>query len=91
MGARSIIAVDVQPAKLERAAVQDLTGGGATHAFEVVGRSGTTMDAVAMLGIGGTAYLIGVHRPGATIEVTPFGDLMAARKKSAAWSWDRRT
>lgn len=97
-GARRIIAVDVQPAKLELAAVfgatdvinsadtdavaavQDLTGGGATHAFEVVGQRGTTMDAVAMLETGGTAYLIGVHRPGATIEVTPFGDLMGRQK-----------
>lgn len=97
-GARRIIAVDLQPAKLELArafgatdvidpsatdavaAVKDITGGGATHAFEVIGLRQTAMDAVAMLGIGGTAYLIGVHRPGATIDVTPFGDLMGRQK-----------
>lgn len=97
-GARRIIAVDLQPTKLELAkvfgatdvinptdtdavaAVLELTGGGATHAFEVIGLRQTTMDAVAMLGIGGTAYLIGVHRPGATIDVTPFGDLMGRQK-----------
>ena len=61
------------------AAVQELTGG-VTHAFEVVGLKPTTEQAVAMLEMGGTVYLIGVHRPGATIEVTPFGDLMGQQK-----------
>jgi S-(hydroxymethyl)glutathione dehydrogenase/alcohol dehydrogenase len=97
-GARRIIAVDLQPGKLELArvfgatdtvdpsqtdavaAVRELTGGGASHAFEVIGLRQTAMDAVAMLGIGGTAYLIGVHRPGATIDITPFGDLMGRQK-----------
>lgn len=108
-GARRIIAVDLQPAKLELAgvfgatdvinpgdtdavaAVLDLTGGGATHAFEVVGQRRTAMDAVAMLGIGGTAYLIGVHRPGATIDVTPFGDLMGRQKGIRGVPWVQRT
>lgn len=61
------------------AAVRELTGG-VTHAFEVVGLKPTTQQAVAMLEMGGTVYLIGVHRPGATIEVTPFGDLMGQQK-----------
>lgn len=97
-GARRVVAIDLQPAKLELAkvfgatdtvnpaqgdatgAVKDLTGGGVTHAFEVIGLRQTAMDAVAMLEVGGTAYLIGVHKPGATIEVTPFGDLMGKQK-----------
>lgn len=97
-GATRIIAIDLQPAKLELAslfgatdiingadtdavaAVQKLTGGGVTHAFEVIGLKPTTEQAVAMLEIGGTAYLIGVHKPGSTIDVTPFGDLMGKQK-----------
>ncbi|RAN78169.1 alcohol dehydrogenase [Bacillus sp. SRB_336] len=97
-GAARIIAIDIQPAKLDLAAVFGatdvvnggaadavaevlaLTGGGVTHAFEVIGLKPTTEQAVAMLETGGTAYLIGVHRPGATVEVTPFGDLMGKQK-----------
>ncbi|WP_404288003.1 zinc-binding dehydrogenase [Glutamicibacter arilaitensis] len=97
-GATRIIAIDLQPAKLELASlfgatdvingaevdavatVQKLTGGGVTHAFEVIGLKPTTEQAVAMLEIGGTAYLIGVHKPGSTIDVTPFGDLMGKQK-----------
>lgn len=97
-GATRIIAIDLQPAKLELATifgatdvingaetdavaqVQKLTGGGVTHAFEVIGLKPTSEQAVAMLEIGGTAYLIGVHKPGSTIDVTPFGDLMGRQK-----------
>lgn len=62
------------------AAVVDLTDGGVTHAFEVIGLKRTAEQAIAMLELGGTAYLIGVHKPGATIDVTPFGDLMGRQK-----------
>jgi len=62
------------------AAVQKRTGGGVTEALEVIGLKPTTEQAVAMLEIGGTAYLIGVHKPGSTIDVTPFGDLMGKQK-----------
>lgn len=96
-GATRIIAIDLQPAKLELAeifgatdvingaegdaleAVKQLTGG-VTHAFEVIGLQATSEQAVAMLEIGGTAYLIGVHKPGAQINLTPFGDLMGRQK-----------
>ena len=97
-GARRIIAIDLQPAKLELAkvfgatdlvnagdgdsvqAVKDLSGGGVTCAFEVIGLKQTAMDAVAMLDIGGTAFLIGVQKPETRLEVTPFGDLMGKQK-----------
>lgn len=97
-GARQVIAVDLQPAKLELArtfgatavvnaaetgsveAVRDLSRGGVTHAFEVIGLKQTAEDAVAMLEIGGTAYLIGVHHPKTRLEITPFGDLMGQQK-----------
>ncbi|MDR2256477.1 MAG: Zn-dependent alcohol dehydrogenase [Arthrobacter sp.] len=96
-GASRIIAIDLDPAKLEMAkdfgatdailgtgdtvaAVRELTRGGVSHAFEVIGLKATTEQAIAMLGVGGTAFLIGVHQPGSTIEVTPFGDLMGKQK-----------
>ncbi|GAB2746451.1 Zn-dependent alcohol dehydrogenase [Sinomonas soli] len=62
------------------AQVLELTSGGVTHAFEVIGLKVTSEQALAMLEIGGTAYLIGVHRPGQTLEVTPFGDLLGKQK-----------
>lgn len=62
------------------AEVLKVTGGGVTHSFEVIGLKPTSEQAVAMLEVGGTAYLIGVHQPGSAINVTPFGDLMGKQK-----------
>jgi S-(hydroxymethyl)glutathione dehydrogenase/alcohol dehydrogenase len=45
-------------------AVRSLSGGGVDHAFEVIGLTKTTQQAVAMTRKGGGAYLIGLHRPG---------------------------
>lgn len=61
------------------AAVMELTGG-VTHAFEVIGLKQTAEQAVAMLEKGGTAYLIGVQRPGTTLELLLFEDLTAMQK-----------
>lgn len=70
----------INPQKVDSVeTVLSLTGG-VTHAFEVVGQQATSEQAVAMLETGGTAYLIGVHQPGKTIELTPFGDLMGKQK-----------
>lgn len=97
-GARRIIAIDLQPGKLEMArdfgatdlvnagetdpveAVKELTGGGVTHAFEVIGLKQTAEQSVAMLEKGGTAYLIGVQRPGTTLELLLFEDITANQK-----------
>lgn len=97
-GARRIIAIDLQPAKLQLAAefgatdiinagdtdavaaVRELTQGGVTHAFEVIGLKQTAEQAVAMLEKGGTAYLIGVQRPGTTLELLLFEDITANQK-----------
>lgn len=62
------------------AEVQQLTGGGVTYSFEVIGLKLTSEQAVAMLDVDGTAYLIGVHQPGSAINGTPFGDLMGKQK-----------
>lgn len=98
-GAVRIIAIDLQPAKLELArkfgatdvvspaetdavaAVQQLTGGGVDHAFEVIGLKSTSEQAIKMARVGGGAFLIGVHKPGATIEVDALVDLLTMQKK----------
>lgn len=72
-------------------AVLDTTRGGVTHAFEVIGLKATAENAIAMLEVGGTAYLIGVHQPGTTLDVTPFGDLMGRQKGIRASRWDQPT
>ena len=49
-------------------AVIELTGG-VDHAFEVIGMKQTSEQAIAMLGVGGTAHLIGLHKPDQPIEI----------------------
>ena len=91
-GAGSIIAVDANAAKLERArqlgatetidassvdavdAVRDLTGTGADHAFEVVGRPALVRQAFEMAAPGRTAYVLGIQSDDAelTLPVTGF-------------------
>jgi S-(hydroxymethyl)glutathione dehydrogenase / alcohol dehydrogenase len=85
-GARRIVAIDVQPAKLDLARrfgatdtvvagdaavadVQALTGGGVDHAFDVVGRSATTVQAVQMLKAGRTAWLVGIPPVGEELRL----------------------
>ncbi|ALJ21185.1 zinc-binding dehydrogenase [Microbacterium sp. No. 7] len=88
-GARRIIAIDLQPAKLELAKrfgatdlvnpadgdpverVRELTGGGVDAAFEVIGLAPTAKQALDMLTKDGTAYLIGVQKPGTVLEIDP--------------------
>ncbi len=51
------------------AAIHKLLGGGVNHSFEVIGRKETAEQAVAMLKVGGSANLVGIHKPGGTIEL----------------------
>lgn len=46
-----------------------ITAGGVDHAFEIIGLPATQKQAVAMRGTLGTAYLIGISRPGTSVEV----------------------
>ncbi|HYJ48736.1 MAG TPA: Zn-dependent alcohol dehydrogenase [Microbacterium sp.] len=62
------------------ARVRELTGGGVDHAFEVIGRKETVEQAIAMLRVGGTASLIGIHRAGGTIEFDANGLLREQKK-----------
>jgi S-(hydroxymethyl)glutathione dehydrogenase / alcohol dehydrogenase len=50
-------------------AVLHLTGGGAAHALEVVGRPETIQQAYAMVGVGGTVTVVGVTRPDDQIQL----------------------
>lgn len=51
------------------AALKALLPRGTDHAFEVVGLVPTTEQALQMVRPGGTAYLIGLHRPGQTFAI----------------------
>jgi len=52
--------------------VRALTGGvGVDHAFEVTGTHQCALDAMEMLAVGGTTYIIGVQKPG-TVFPLPF-------------------
>jgi S-(hydroxymethyl)glutathione dehydrogenase/alcohol dehydrogenase len=61
-------------------AVRDITGGGAKHVFEVVGIEATTLQAVRMTATGGTAYLVGLHRPGSTTTLDMMADVLAPQR-----------
>lgn len=57
-------------------ALQELTDGGVDHVFEVIGLKSTSEQAVQMARLGGGVYLIGVHKPGSTIELKVTEDLL---------------
>ena len=54
--------------------VQEMTGGGADHAFEVVGRPALVRQAFEMIAAGRTAYVLGIQSDDAelTLPVTGF-------------------
>lgn len=61
-------------------AVKAITGAGVMHAFEAVGLEATTQQAVRMTGTGGTAWLIGLHRPGATTTLSMQQDVLMPQR-----------
>ncbi|MFV0374737.1 zinc-binding dehydrogenase [Microbacterium sp.] len=61
------------------AAVQEITGGGVDHSFEVIGLPATSLQAIRMTAIGGAANLIGIHRPGARLDLDPM-ELIGAQR-----------
>src|SRR5260221_2878074 len=54
-------------------AVRDLMPGGADHVFDFVGQKSVAEQGLAMLGVGGGLYLVGVARPEVEIAVNIFG------------------
>ncbi|UOR01912.1 alcohol dehydrogenase catalytic domain-containing protein [Leucobacter allii] len=63
-------------------AVRELTCGGVSHSFEVIGLQPTAEQAIRMLRVGGTALLIGVQRPGNTLGgLDLFGDVILPQRR----------
>ena len=54
-------------------AVRDLLGGGADHVFDFVGLKSVAEQGLAMLGVGGGLYLVGVSKPEVNIDLNIFG------------------
>ena len=53
------------------AAVRDLVPDGVDYAFDAIGLTKTTTQAIAMLGLGGAAVLVGLPPDGATVSFEP--------------------
>src|SRR5579862_8694004 len=88
--ASRIIAIDIQPKRLDAArrfgatdvidsttskpveAVRDLLPGGADHVFDFVGQKLVAEEGLAMLGVGGGLYLVGVSKPDVDISLNIF-------------------
>lgn len=98
-GARKIIGIDLQPAKLELATtfgatdvinpkeedlverIMEITSGyGVHHAFEMIGLLPTLEQAVSILGMDGTAYVVGMQKPSNRLSIELFHDLLMKRK-----------
>jgi S-(hydroxymethyl)glutathione dehydrogenase/alcohol dehydrogenase len=54
-------------------AVRDLLPGGSDHVFDFVGLKSVAEQGLAMLGVGGGLYLVGVSKPEVDISVNIFG------------------
>jgi S-(hydroxymethyl)glutathione dehydrogenase / alcohol dehydrogenase len=61
-------------------AVRDLLPGGADHVFDFVGLKTVAEEGLAMLGVGGGLYLVGVARPEVDISVNIF-DAIGGQKR----------
>ena len=98
-GARKVIAIDLQPSKLELAKkfsatdvinpaeenleerIREITyGHGVDHAFEMIGILPTMKQAFSILAKDGTAYVIGMQKPGTTLNLELFNDVLMNRK-----------
>lgn len=80
--ARSFGATDVVDASAGDpvAAVLELTGVGADHAFEMIGLPATSLQTLRMTRTGGDAYLIGLHRPGSMLQIDAMADIIAPQR-----------
>jgi S-(hydroxymethyl)glutathione dehydrogenase/alcohol dehydrogenase len=97
-GASRIVAIDIQPKRLEAAkqfgatdvvdssktnpveAVRGFLPGGADHVFDFVGSKAVAEQGLAMLGVGGGLYLVGVTRPEVNLELNIF-DAIGGQKR----------
>src|ERR1700674_2878159 len=97
-GASRIVAIDIQPKRLEAAkkfgatdvidssktnpveAVRGFLPGGADHVFDFVGAKAVAEQGLAMLGVGGGLYLVGVSKPEVNIDLNIF-DAIGGQKR----------
>jgi len=97
-GASRIVAIDIQPKRLEAAkqfgatdvvdssktnpveAVRGFLPGGADHVFDFVGSKAVAEQGLAMLGVGGGLYLVGVTKPEVNLELNIF-DAIGGQKR----------
>jgi len=97
-GASRIVAIDIQPKRLEAAkrfgatdvidstkvkpveAVRALLPGGADHVFDFVGLKAVAEQGLAMLGVGGGLYLVGVSKPEVSLDLNIF-DAIGGQKR----------
>ncbi len=56
-------------------AVRDLLSGGADHVFDFVGLKSVAEQGLAMLGVGGGLYLVGVAKPEVNLDLNIFGTI----------------
>ena len=61
-------------------AVHDLLPGGADHVFDFVGQKSVAEQGIAMLGVGGGLYLVGVSRPDVDIAVNIFNAIAGQKR-----------
>jgi S-(hydroxymethyl)glutathione dehydrogenase / alcohol dehydrogenase len=61
-------------------AVRDLLPGGADHVFDFVGQKTVAEQGLAMLGVGGGLYLVGVAKPEVDISLNIFGAIGGQRR-----------
>jgi S-(hydroxymethyl)glutathione dehydrogenase/alcohol dehydrogenase len=61
-------------------AVRDLLPGGADHVFDFVGMKAVSEPGLAMLGVGGGLYLVGVARPDVEIAVNIMGAVTGQKR-----------
>lgn len=77
MGATETLRGDVEPVPK---AVRRLTGGGADHAIEALGRPATMAQAVDCVRPGGTASLVGIAGPTETLELSALATVWFNRR-----------
>jgi S-(hydroxymethyl)glutathione dehydrogenase / alcohol dehydrogenase len=61
-------------------AVRDLLPGGADHVFDFVGQKAVAEQGLAILGVGGGLYLVGVARPDVDIGVNIFNAIAGQKR-----------
>ena len=97
-GAERIVAIDIQPSRLQAAqrfgatdvidstkaepveAVRALLPKGADHVFDFVGLKAVAEQGLAMLGVGGGLYLVGVAKPEVSLDLNIF-DAIGGQKR----------